>query len=127
MSEKKVVIARNREYDGRSFIELYWNNCEAAQAMIRKALEKKGINKVVYFSWANGTSVPNEQNMTKLRAALKKTFGLDTLPYVLFPSKEQRMEDAVKYKPLQGWQGDINWRTLKEEALKEQAKEEENE
>lgn len=115
MSQIKTIITNGREYDARSFIELWYSSGQIGQRMLIANLSKKGTTKATVYKWVRGERVPQAKNMDNLRKAIKEVYGIRTLSFVLFPNKQRIAELLERFAPKkETWDGKPDWEALRE-------------
>ena len=117
MSQIKTIITNGKEYDARSFIELWYNAGQLGQRLLLENLARKGTTKATVYNWVSGESVPQKKSMENLRKAIKEVYGIRTLSYVLFPNKEKIAQLLELYAPKKDeYDGKPNWESLRDDA-----------
>ena len=102
-------------YDTRTFTEIYYSLPKAAKDMLYDRLKTKGVTSQNIYRWTHG-SVPRPNKMRDIQRALLTVFGINTLPYTLFPgdsSSRKKINKLIqdKYKEATAWDGQVSWPT----------------
>ena len=105
-----------KNYDNRSFIEIWYSLPDAGKDMLRKALKVKKLHTKI-SDWMIGC-IPIPRTQNRVVRIVNETFGILTRAKTLFPpeySYRRAIIDKCKeVYSLKKWNGAVKWPTLTE-------------